>query len=79
MEKDVGRSGRSVAIAGAEFFEEVEFGGARIIREEFVPSVGAERDDAGEAAFDAAEIDGAVDAGEIGNEVADGGVAGVVA
>ena len=64
-----------MAIAGAEFFEGVEFGGARIIGEEFVPGVGAERGDAGEAAFDAAEVDGAVDAGEVGDEIADGGEA----
>ncbi len=65
----------SVAVAGAKFFEGVEFGGAGIVGEEFVPGVGTERDDAGEAAFDAAEVDGAVDAGEVGDEVADGGVA----
>ena len=75
MEEEVGGSGRSVAIAGAEFFEGVELGGAGIVGEEFVPGVGAEGGDAGEPAFDAAEVDGAVDAGEIGDEVADGGVA----
>ena len=78
MEEEVGGSGRSVAIAGAEFFEGVELGGARIVGEEFVPGVGAERGDAGEAAFDAPEVDGTVDAGEVGDEIADGGVAGGV-
>jgi hypothetical protein len=64
-----------MAIAGAEFFEGVEFAGARNVREEFVPSVGAEGGDAGEAALDAPEVDGAVNAGKVGDEVADGGVA----
>jgi hypothetical protein len=75
MEEEVGGSRWSVAVAGAEFFEGVEFRGARIVGEEFVPGVGTEGGDAREATFDAAEVDGAVDAGEVGDEVADGGVA----
>jgi hypothetical protein len=49
MEEEVGGSGGGMAIAGAEFLEWAEFGGAGGA-EEFVPGGGTEGGDAGEAA-----------------------------
>jgi hypothetical protein len=84
MEEKIGGRGDGVTfflagLAGADFFERVELGGARSGgAEEAGPSFGAEGCDARQATFDAAEVDGAEDAVEIGEHVADGGVAGVI-
>jgi hypothetical protein len=74
VKEKIGGGGGSMAVAGAELAEGVELCGARVAKE-FVPRVGAEGGDAGEPAFDAAKIDRAEDAGEIGAEAANSGIA----
>ena len=82
MEEQVGGRGDGVALvlcASANFFEGVQLGGTRSGgAEKTGPSFRAEGGNAGEAAFDAAEVDGAEDAVEVGKHVADGGITRVV-